>query len=95
MAVSRGGNNRLNEKPRDPWLRRKWEGQYGAGKGDGRRRLDESKFRENYDKVFGHCNDHLDYKAEAPPTADCIVCRRLWREAQLKRASESPPKEGG
>ncbi len=52
-AASRGGNNRLNEKPKDPWLRRKWNEVHGAGKGDAPRSVDKEKFDAEYERIFG------------------------------------------
>jgi hypothetical protein len=57
----------------------KWEG----GKGDRQRVTDIDKYRGNYAKAFGYCAVHPTYKALRPPTADCVVCRRLWRERKL------------
>ena len=55
-----------------------------AGKGDKIRPFDREKYATNYDRIFGKCPDHPAYKAKRKPTVDCIVCRRLWREAQVK-----------
>ncbi len=57
----------------------KWDG----GKGDRQRPSDINKYRTGYAAAFSTCPDHPDYKVLRKPTADCIVCRRLWRERQL------------
>lgn len=61
----------------------KWDG----GKGDHQRPVNIGRFGDNYDAAFGTCKDHPTYKALRPPTADCIVCRRLWRERKLTHDS--------
>ncbi len=61
----------------------KWDG----GKGDRQRPVDIDKYRKNYDATFGRCPEHPTYKILQPPTADCIVCRRLWRERKLNDSS--------
>lgn len=86
--VSRGGNNRLNEPPRDKWLRRKWNEVYGAGKGDSYRPIDKTKYDAEYDRIFGRCSTHPEYEAKQEPTVDCAVCRRLWRETRMKGSNE-------
>ncbi len=59
-------------------------GATGYSKGDRARQSDPEKFRAGYDKVFGKgCKQHPSYKVLKPPTADCFVCRRLWREKEL------------
>jgi hypothetical protein len=62
----------------------KWDG----GKGDRQRRVDIDKYRKGFDAAFNRCSDHPTYKVLRPPTADCIVCRRLWRERSLNNASD-------
>jgi hypothetical protein len=65
------------------------EASTGAGKGDWLRPVDHERYAANYDAAFGKCKDHPDYKVIRPPTADCIVCRRLWREKRFRDDSES------
>ncbi len=84
MDPSQGGNNRLNDKPRDPWLRKQWEREYGAGKGDGRRPIDREKFDAEYDRIFGKCSLHAEHDE------NCIVCRRIRREQQLRSPDANP-----
>ena len=55
-------------------------------KGSHRRPGNDDQYRKNYAFTFTKCDEHPNYKAEHPPTADCIVCRRLWREAELAAA---------
>lgn len=57
-----------------------------AGKGDRYRPVDQAKYKANYEAAFSQCSLHPDYHAHEYPEADCIVCRRLWREAQLRKA---------
>lgn len=89
MGGSRGGNNRQNTPARDPWLRRQLQQMGGAGKGDRARSVDKGKFDAEYDRIFGKCSVHPDYKATEAPTCDCVVCRRLWREKQLRSDNAS------
>lgn len=63
-------------------------GAWSGGKGDRPRPVDDDRYRENFDRAFGKCSEHPNYKAKRKPTADCMVCRRLWREAQLKETND-------
>jgi len=58
-------------------------------KGSNVRPHDRKLYAENYDATFNKCSDHPNYKIEKPPVVDCAVCRRLWREKQLKGASDA------
>lgn len=53
-------------------------------KGDRYRYVDPIRFAKGYDAVFNKCSEHPMYRVLHPPYDDCIVCRRLWREARLK-----------
>ena len=55
-----------------------------AGKGSRYRPVDAAKYAAGYVQAFPGYRRHTRYKAKRPPRADCIVCRRLWREALLK-----------
>ncbi len=61
----------------------KWDG----GKGDRQRPVDIDKFRKGFDAAFSECPYHPLYNVLHKPIADCIVCRRLWRERQLNESS--------
>lgn len=60
-------------------------------KGDWYRPVDRSAYDANYAATFNKCSDHPTYEAKREPTADCIVCRRLWREAQLNGLQGNQP----
>lgn len=57
---------------------------HNAGKGDKPRPVDKKQFNDNFDRAFSSCSAHPDFPGTMPPTADCIVCRRMFREWQLK-----------
>ena len=64
--------------------RRSSGGATDYSKGDRARAGDADAYRAGYDKAFGNrCEQHPKYMVLKPPTADCFVCRRLWREKQL------------
>ena len=57
-----------------------------AGKGDRYRLVDIVLWCRNFDAAFSTCRFHPKYKAKRKPRADCVICRRLWREAQLRES---------
>lgn len=58
-------------------------GSTSSGKGDRARTVDQDAYHRGYAEAFGRCTDHPKYKVLRKPKADCVVCRRLWREKEL------------
>lgn len=59
------------------------------GKGDTYRPMDRVKYDRNYSKIFSKCPIHPKYNRQQPPTSDCLVCRRLWREMQQRNTHDA------
>lgn len=55
-----------------------------SGKGDRPRRVNRAVYMANFDKIFGTCSRHPHY---TPGTLSprCDACRRIWKEAKLKK----------